>query len=480
MSRLPALLLTVGLLIFQVIVEAVPIPVPKELSQTRNLKLKQLVSTARKRLENVQQDTQPKPRSLGQAWGHLGSIYDIHGWSSEALVCYQYATQFDQEGFRWFYLLGRLTYTTHPKQAVKALSQAIEIAPKYVPAYVYQVQALRRTGQVETAKTQIQKLKRLDPSNPLVYLWLGELAFAERRFEEASQQLQMALKHNPDQSEARTRLVQTYVALGDLKSANQHRLQALLPTQHRKIEDPVWQEVVDLGLSSRWFIERGKRYMRQKAFQRAANEFSMIISVAEDDPEIWFNYGISLYHTEEYATATTALESALALQTRLGDESQAPNFQQLLAECHHYLGLIYAQHDHPNQAISHQQKAIDFAPSNTVYRRHLAQVYWQTKMYQPAADQYRQIIQSQPSDAKALYRLGLMALKQGQLDAAISYFNRVLSISPNHTHAHGALGLIFFQLGERQKATAAYETILRIDPDHQPAQSMLQKIRSQP
>ena len=50
MSRLPALLLTVGLLIFQVIVEAVPIPVPKELSQTRNLKLKQLVSTARKRL----------------------------------------------------------------------------------------------------------------------------------------------------------------------------------------------------------------------------------------------------------------------------------------------------------------------------------------------------------------------------------------------------------------------------------------------
>ena len=99
MSRLPALFLTVGLLIFQVIVEAVPIPVPKELSQTRNLKLKQLVSTARKRLENVQQDTQPKPRSLGQAWGHLGSIYDIHGWSSEALVCYQYATQFDQEGF---------------------------------------------------------------------------------------------------------------------------------------------------------------------------------------------------------------------------------------------------------------------------------------------------------------------------------------------------------------------------------------------
>jgi len=478
LSHLSFLFLAIYLFHFWSIAETVPIPLPDELSQTPNQRLKKLVASARSELDQLQQDTDSNSKLLGSAWGHLASIYHIHGWSPEALVCYQHATQFDDQNFRWLYLLGRLTYTTYPKKAVKALSQAIEIDPQYTPSYVYLVQSLRRTGKVETAKRKIEKLKQLAPSNPLAYLWSGELAFSEGLFEQASQQLQIALKYNPNQNEARTKLIQTYFAQGDLESANRYQLYTTSPLQYQEIEDPIWESVMDLGLSSRWFIERANRYMRQQAFQRAAKEFSMIISVSDNDPEIWFNYGICLYHIKQYTTAITILESALALQTRLGNGERKTDFQKLQAECHHYLGLIYAQHDKFNQATANHQKAIKLIPSNTVYRQELAQFYWKMKMYQAAAEQYRKIIKSEPKDEKAIYRIGLVTLQKGKLDEAKSYFNQLISINPNHTYAHGALGLIFFQLGEWKKAIVAYEMILSIEPDHQQAQSMLKKIRS--
>ena len=477
MSHLSFLFLAIYLFLFWSIAEAVPIPLPDELSQTPNQRLKKLVASARSELDQLQQDTHSSSKSLGRAWGHLASIYHIHGWSSEALVCYQHATQFDDQNFRWLYLLGRLTYTTHPKKAVKALSRAIEIAPQYEPGYIYLVQSLRRTGEVETAKRKIEKLKQLAPSNPLAYLWSGELAFSEGQFEQASQQLKMALKYNPNQNEARTKLIQAYFAQGDFESANRYRIYTTSPVQYQKIEDPIWESITDLGLSSRWFIERANRYMKQQLFQRAAKEFSTVISVSDNDPEIWLNYGICLYHIEQYATATTTLESALALQTRLENDGQKTDLQELRAQCHYYLGLIYAQHDQPKRAIASHQKAINLIPSNTSYRRQLAQVYWKERMYQVALEQYRKIIKFEPEDEKAIYRIGLMALKKGELDEAKSYFNYLISLNPNHTHAHGALGLIFFQLGAHKKATAAYETILSIEPNHQQAQSMLKKIR---
>ena len=98
------------------------------------------------------------------------------------------------------------------------------------------------------------------------------------------------------------------------------------------------------------------------------------------------------------------------------------------------------------------------------------------KMYQIAIEQYKKIINVEPEDEKAIYRIGLIALQKGNLEKAKSCFSRLVSINPNHTRAYGALGLTFFQLGAQRKAIEAYEEILNIEPNHQQAQSMLKKI----
>ncbi len=275
MSYLSFVLFTtvVSLLTFEPIIEVIPIPLPPELSQSPNQKLKELITSARSQIDQLQKDEGSSSQLLSKAWGHLGSIYDVHGWSSEALFCYQHAIRFERQNFRWLYLLGRLTYTTQPDEAVESLSRAIKINPQYTPAYVYLVQSLRRIGDIEAAKKQTKRLQQLIPSNSLAYLWLGELAFSQGQFKQATQQLQMALKFNPNQTEARTKLIQAYFAQGDFESANRYQLYTASTTEHQEIEDPIWESVTDLGLSSRWFLERANRYMKQQLFRSAAKEF---------------------------------------------------------------------------------------------------------------------------------------------------------------------------------------------------------------
>ena len=471
------------------------IPQPEGTADIKNLKLKDLVQTAQNRVKNALQQAKSASKSIGLAWGHLGNVYHVHGWETEAILCYQQAAELDPEAFRWFYLLGLLTYTTNPRAAAVSLHRAIEINPQYVPAYVYHVQALRRMGEIEAAKKQLQRLQQLDASNPYVHLWLGEVALGEKRFEVARHHLQTALKHNPHQSEAHAKISQAYLALGNAKLAKPHAEQARFPSWYREIDDPVWLEVTTLGVTSRWFVERGMRYNRQGDFQRAVDQFSVVISVAQDDPDICLNYGIALYHTQRYTEAAIVLENALVLTSQIQDAPQGAQSQRLRAECYNHLGLIYRQVDQTKRSINHLQKAVDLFPADTEYRRHLADVYWQAKMYDRAAEQYQRLLRVhlQPGrpridippliesktnvqDEQVLYRLGLALLQKGQLDSAISYFNRVLSINPGHTQAHGALGVIFFQQEKWQQAVDEFDTILRLEPNNRHARSMLAQI----
>ena len=93
------------------------IPQPEGTADIKNLKLKDLVQTAQNRVKNALQQAKSASKSIGLAWGHLGNVYHVHGWETEAILCYQQAAELDPEAFRWFYLLGLLTYTTNPRAA---------------------------------------------------------------------------------------------------------------------------------------------------------------------------------------------------------------------------------------------------------------------------------------------------------------------------------------------------------------------------
>jgi tetratricopeptide (TPR) repeat protein len=79
--------------------------------------------------------TQPtvSEKDLAEAYGHLGSLFHVHGLSETAMACYQSAQSLAPEAYRWPYLIGYLHQQNGLLgQAADAYERALHLNPNYV------------------------------------------------------------------------------------------------------------------------------------------------------------------------------------------------------------------------------------------------------------------------------------------------------------------------------------------------------------
>ncbi len=483
------------------------IPHPADLALVSEPRLLQAAESAQKAVAEAP-DT-------ADAWGGLGNIYLVHGWEAEAARCYQRAVNISHSEFRWFYYLGLSTHKANAQIAVDAFKTAIALDPKYPPVYVNYAHALRRLGRFEEARQQLVHVLELDPDNPFAELALGELSLAAKQFEDARIHLKRALKLNPDQSEAHAAMAQVALALGNREASNRHAQAARKTSKHTEMDDPLWWEVVKVGVTAKRYAERGTRYMEIGDYATAATELAIAASSKPKDAEIWFNYGIVLLRTNRYGKARKALEHALLIidendleggmspktpkeiafleihsnynlgyvYQRTGQRvkaiaayKRAIELKPDLANAYSGLGVLYAQTGRIREGIARCEKAIQLAPDDIKLQHSLATVYWQGKLYSSAAEVYDYILRLNPDDKRALHQLGVIYMGKRMYPEAQAKFKRVLEIQPNDPLAHGALGTVYLKLGDRAAAIAEFQTVLRLDPNNRTAQRMLRQL----
>ena len=68
------------------------------------------------------------------------------------------------------------------------------------------------------------------------------------------------------------------------------------------------------------------------------------------------------------------------------------------------------------------KKAIEIFPLNIEFHQNLAEIYWQGKMYDQAAEEYEIIIKHDPLNEQALYRTGLAFLKKDMGNLLLFFF----------------------------------------------------------
>ena len=483
------------------------IPQPVDLALVSEPRLLQAAEAAQKAVADAP--------DKADTWGDLGNVYLVHGWEAEAARCYQRAVKLARTEFHWFYYLGLSTYKTDAQIAVDAFTKAIALDSDYPAVYVNHAHALRRLGRFEEARQQLTNVIELDPENPFAELALGELSLAAMKFKDARIHLERALKLNPDQSEAHAAMAQVALALGNKEAANRHAQAARKPSKHTEMDDPLWWEVVKVGVTAKRYAERGTRYMEIGDFKNAVPELAVAASSKPKDAEIWFNYGIVLLSTNRYGKARETLEHALFIidendleggmspktpkeiafleihsnynlgyvYERLGERAKAiaaykraielkPDF----ANAHSGLGVLYAKTGRIREGIEHCQKATQLAPDNIELQRSLATVYWQAKLYNNAAEVYDNIVRLDPDDKGALHQLGVIYMGKRMYPEALAKFKRVLAIQPDDPLAHGALGTVYLKLGNRPAAMAEFQTVLRLDPNNRTAQRMLRQL----
>ena len=176
----------------------------------------------------------------------------------------------------------------------------------------------------------------------------------------------------------------------------------------------------------------------------------------------------------------------------------------------HFLGLIYAQQNQFEPAISFFERAIKERPLNPVFQNNLGETYkrkgdsqnalkyfekatktdpnfaqgyfnqatiWRSLGdFSKTAELYEKAVGKNPKYFQAYYNLGNLTQEMGNYKSAISYYEKCLLINPNHELAHNNLGIMLQHWDRTEEAIEHYARAIEIDPKFEEAHSNLAKI----
>jgi tetratricopeptide (TPR) repeat protein len=95
----------------------------------------------------------------------------------------------------------------------------------------------------------------------------------------------------------------------------------------------------------------------------------------------------------------------------------------------------------------------------------LAQQYHQAGSLTSAAATYRQILEWDPANARALFHLAAACEALGDLPGAIACYRRALRLTPDHAVVHYNLGVALKEQGELKEAVSCYLQAIELKPE---------------
>ena len=267
-------------------------------------------------------------------------------------------------------------------------------------------------------------------------------------------------------------------------------------------------------------------------YARAVTEFEPLISDAQKDIKVWFDYGVSLlytgtrhpealsvferllslldkdievqkerspdeiaylqaqaynyigqihYETGRTAAAIRACGMALQFKENKTDsaspgQSNPSDYDTFFSNVHANLAIVYENTGQLGEAIRHYQAALKLVPSQHSVHRDLAGAYWKQRRYTAAEPHYKQVITHNATDVQVIYRLGLISMMKEDYLKAVSLFKKVIAIEGTHVRAYGALGVVYQELGNIPEAIGTFERILELEPGNKVALDKLKEL----
>ena len=152
---------------------------------------------------------------------------------------------------------------------------------------------------------------------------------------------------------------------------------------------------------------------------------------------------------------------------RAGDfVSAEANYRSLLqrneldAQVHNNLGLLYRDRGLVDQSIREFQRALIINPQYGTARNNLGVVLMGAARLDDAASEFRRVLAQDPRNADAAVNLALVDKAGGRPEQAKESLLRALTIEPDNAPAHFNLAALYEQSGENARAIEHYRSFL--------------------
>jgi arylsulfatase A-like enzyme/Tfp pilus assembly protein PilF len=211
----------------------------------------------------------------------------------------------------------------------------------------------------QKGESLLNQVREKDPQQYIIPFMLGEAALRQRLWERAASDLQDCLRLNPNFDQAMTSLARALYQKGDVSGAVGWVNNALKlnPENYR-----AWYELALIN--------------SKEDKVAAINAFQKSISIQPNFAMSRRDFGMLLFHQENYSEAAVQLEQAI----RLG--MHAPTF-------YNFLGIAYSRTNRIQLAVASYQEALKLDPGLAEAHLNLAYAYQRLKKFTAAKSEYQ-------------------------------------------------------------------------------------------
>ncbi|MEO6883679.1 MAG: tetratricopeptide repeat protein [Bacteroidia bacterium] len=199
---------------------------------------------------------------------------------------------------------------------------------------------------------------------------------------------------------------------------------------------------------------------KQQLFQQAVNEYAKTLAIYNQDPDAYYNLGVTFYECGLQDSAMKMYQKTIALN---------PKYTNALNN----LGVIYFNKKEYDNAIHYLTIALSMDTNYLDPIVNIGASYQNENNYTKAIYYYNKGLQKSPNNQSILKNLsnmyngiGIQYFQKKDYDNAMENFNLAMKYDPSAANPYGNMGVIYQSKGDNAKAVEYYQKALAIDPNN--------------
>ena len=240
--------------------------------------------------------------------------------------------------------------------------------------------------------------------------------------------------------------------------------------------------------SANTYFNRGLAYYKLGEFNKAIQDFNVVIGKEPEDFEAWYNRGLAHLDAGNIDSAIRDYEKSIALHpdfdkayTGLGLSfakqkdykkaiqffDKAIEFNDKQAVNYYNRGLAYRALNDKSKAIEDISKAISLSDDKVDYYISRADLFHQTGAFNESVMDYSHALTLSPESKTLYYNRGISKYDLKDFEEAIEDFEEALLYDSAHINSMWYLALCHKELGNELEAKKYYEMVENLNPDYE-------------
>ena len=384
---------------------------------------------------------------LAFAYADIGALYFRAGINDVAAVAFYDAAQLAPKDARWLYLRGVVAQAQKRDADARADFQAaLALDQVYLPIRYRLADTLIGLGDLDAAHKLLSDALPAHQDQAVLYAMLGRLEVRQKRYGDAIEHLQAALKLEPQANALYKDLADAYIGQGDAEQAKQ--AQAKTGTTPPNLADPLVTGMFQpAGPALHGTpLQQARQLLTAHDFVRARDATVEALKADPNDDE-----ALALQARLDGLMGNRAFaqdEAARAL--KLKPDNASANLSQ---------GMVYEFAGDDARALPYYRRAVQADVNSPDAHLLLGNALMRRGQFAQAADEYRQLSRILPANIDAEGRLAAALAAAGHCADALAGVNTQLGKRAQD----GNLMQIFVRLASTCPAASADERSMALD-----------------